>query len=386
MQRWIIHIDMDAFFAAVEQRDHPEFRGQPVIIGGTSIRGVVSTASYEARAFGVHSAMPMVKARRLCPHGIYLPGNYEQYSKVSKELRAILDDFSPLVEPLSIDEAFLDVSGMQLLYKDPIEIAKAIRARIKNELNLTASAGVAANKFLAKLASDLKKPDGLVVIYPGQHTAILKNLPIRRLWGVGEVMSRQLIKHGIESIGQLAEANAAVLERYFGKGIYELQRLASGEDDRPVIAEHQAKSIGREITYAHSLYSAEAIETQFLLLAERVGWRLRQAGFSARTISIKIRFDSFKTITRSYTLEESCNLDEELFAVAKILNDKVPKAEGIRLLGISASNLVVGREISLFNDQGTKRSNLYQAVDKLRQKFGEDIVTKLRLIHDKKQE
>ncbi|MCE5284483.1 MAG: DNA polymerase IV [Pelosinus sp.] len=384
MQRWIIHIDMDAFFASVEQRDHPGYRGQPVIVGGLGLRGVVSTASYEARAYGVHSAMPMAKARRLCPQGIFLAGNYEQYSKVSKEIRAIFDEFTPLVEPLSIDEAFLDVTGMMLLFSDPVEIARRIKDRIKAELSLTASAGVAANKFLAKLASDLKKPDGLVVIYPGQHTAVLKNLPIGRLWGVGEVMSRQLIKQGIQTIGQLASADVSLLERFCGKEVYDLQRLALGQDDRPVMPDCQPKSIGREITYEHDLFSAEEIETQWLLLAEKVGWRLRRAGLSARTITVKIRFASFKTITRSRTFSEPCSTDERLFAAAKTLSAKVSKTESIRLLGITASKLTVGEEISLFSNQDTKRNNMYQAVDKLRLKFGEGVITKVRLLNDRK--
>jgi DNA polymerase-4 len=383
MQRWIIHIDMDAFFASVEQRDHPEYRGKPVIVGGLGLRGVVSTASYEARAYGVHSAMPIAKARRLCPGGIFLAGNYEQYNRVSKEIRAIFDDFTPLVEPLSIDEAFLDVSGMLRLYPDPVEIARQIKNRIKTELSLTASAGIAANKFLAKLASDLRKPDGLVVINPGEHTAILQNLPIGRLWGVGEVMAGELIKQGIQTIGQLAKANTTLLERSCGKGIHELQRLAQGQDDRPVVVESQPKSIGREITYEYNLISPEEMEAQWLLLAEKVGWRLRRAGFRARTVTVKIRFASFKTVTRSCTLAEPSNLDETLFATAKMLSSKVIMNEGIRLLGITATNLTTGEEISLFDDQDTKRNNMYQAVDRLRQKFGEGVITKLRLLKGK---
>lgn len=380
MQRWIIHIDMDAFFASVEQRDHPEYRGKPVIVGGLGLRGVVSTASYEARAFGVHSAMPMSTARRLCPHGIFLPGNYEQYSRVSKEIRAIFDDFTPLVEPLSIDEAFLDVSGMMLLYPDAAEIARQIKERIKTELSLTASAGVAANKFLAKLASDLKKPDGFVIINPGEHTAILNNLPIRRLWGVGDVMAEALTKQGIQTIGELAKADAGLLEQAFGKGVYDLQRLALGQDERPVVAECQPKSIGREITYEHNLFLPEAIETQWLYLAEKVGWRLRRAGLSARTVTIKLRFASFKTVTRSHTLAEPSNTDEALFTAAKMLSGKVPRSEGIRLLGITASNLVLGGEISLFDNSDAKYIHMYQAVDMLRRRYGEKIITRLRLL------
>lgn len=386
MQRWIIHIDMDAFFAAVEQRDNPLYKGKPVIVGGLSGRGVVSTASYEARAFGVHSAMPMAAARRMCPSGIFLAGNHQKYSKVSKELRAIFADFSPIIEPLSLDEAFLDVTGMQLLYPDPVEIAREIKRRIQEDLQLTASAGVAENKFLAKLASDLKKPDGLVVIRPGEHTAILKNLPIGRLWGVGEVTAKELIKQGITTIGQLLEANACLLERSIGKGIYDLKRLASGQDDRPVVPSHQPKSIGREITYEQNLFALDKIETQLMLLAEDVGWRLRCSGFTARTVTLKIRFASFKTITRSHTLEEASNLDEVLFTTAKMLNNNVIKPEGIRLLGITAANLVCGSEMSLFDDKYEKCKAMHQAVDGLRRKFGDGIVTKLRLLSAKEPE
>ncbi len=386
MQRWIIHIDMDAFYAAVEQRDNPDLRGKPVIIGGLSVRGVVSTASYEARKFGVHSAMPMVEARRRCPQGIFLPGDHAKYSRISHEIQHILADFSPLIEPLSLDEAFLDVSGMERLWGDPVDIARRIKARIKDEIGLTASAGVAANKFLAKLASDLQKPDGLVVIRPGDEARMLRDIPIDCLWGVGEVTAGVMKKLGIHTIGQLAQTDVKVLERHCGNAAYELHQLAHGQDERPVIPGHEPKSIGKEITFAQNLIANDEIYANLLDLAGKVGWRLRRKGYSGRTITVKIRFASFKTITRSRTLTEPTCLDDVIYETAKDICAKVALPEGIRLLGITASNLLKGTgQASLFSTTD-KRMALYQAVDELREKYGEDIVTKGTLIKPGDQE
>lgn len=382
MKRCIIHVDMDAFFAAVEQRDNSILRGRPVIIGGLSGRGVVSTASYEARQFGVRSAMPMVEARRRCPQGVFLTGNYDKYSKVSRRLMDILSEFSPVIEPLSIDEAFLDMTGTEWLYPDIGTVAIQIKERIKSELGLVASVGVAPNKFLAKLASDLEKPDGLVIIKQDEAERLLMDLPVSRLWGVGATTAASLHKIGIHTIGELAQTDCAVLEKHCGKLAYELHRLARGHDDRPVISQHQPKSIGKETTFEVDLNNRQQIEAELLLLAEKVGWRLRRYGYSARTITLKVRFASFRTITRSKTLLEPTNFDEVIYKIVQEIWQNTAMTEGVRLLGISTANLQVGcGQTSLFNDENNeKRQALYNTVDKLKERFGEAIVTKGRLI------
>lgn len=379
MQRWVIHVDMDAFFASVEQRDNPQLRGKPVIVGGLGNRGVVSTASYEARRFGVHSAMPMSEARRLCPQGIYLPGDHKKYGRVSAQIQEILLDFSPVIEPLSLDEAFLDMTGMERVFPDIVNAARQIKSRIRTELDLTASAGVATNKFLAKLASDLEKPDGLVVIRSGEEAAVLQPLSVSRLWGVGKATKDVLHKLGIETIGQLAKTDVELLIPHFGKLAYDMSRLSRGLDDRSVVPEREPKSIGKEITFETDLLAPEDVRSQLLLLAEKVGWRLRRREYFARTVTVKIRFASFHTITRSRTLTEPTQFDEVLFATALDICKDLSLQEGIRLLGISAARLQSGGgQISLFDGQKEKRSALYQTVDQLKARFGEEILMKGR--------
>lgn len=384
MQRWIIHVDMDAFFAAVEQRDDPALRGRPVIVGGIGRRGVVSTASYEARRFGVHSAMPMAEARRRCPHAVFMPGNHRKYARVAGEIRAILAAFSPLVEPLSLDEAFLDVSGMEWLYKDPKDIATAIKTRIRDELALTASAGVAPNKFLAKLASDWGKPDGLVVVRPEEVAAFLRAMPISRLWGAGEKTAALLKGIGINTIGQLADADETILRKHFGQSAGDMRRLARGEDDRPVVPEHEPKSVGNEVTFAEDLRSRDDIGTCLLALSQKVGRRLRQAGYAGRTVTVKIRFGSFRTITRSRTLGEPTLLGDTIYETARAIMAGVELTEGVRLLGVTLSNLqVYGSQTSLFAADDDKKLKASVAVDRLKDKFGEGAVTRGRLMPPK---
>lgn len=380
MQRWIIHVDMDAFYASVEQRDNPELQGKPVIVGGASSRGVVATASYEARQYGVRSAMPMSEARRRCPEGIIVVPNHKRYADVSGQIRAIMDRYSPLVEPLSLDEAFLDVTGMEMLYPDPVEIACRIKADIKRELELTASAGVAPNKFLAKLASDIKKPDGLFVIRPGEEQAVLWKLPVERLWGVGEVTAQTLKKLGLRTIGQVAQANPKTLEHHIGKLAIDLNRLANGIDDRPVVPEQDPKSVGNEETFEYDLVSWEAMETEILSLADRVGWRLRRLNLAGRTITVKIRFASFRTVTRSRTLDCTTNLDEIIYQTACELARTVAITEGVRLLGVMVSNLQQsGETIALFDEQREKLVAVHKTVDELKARFGGKIVSRGRL-------
>ncbi len=385
MQRWIIHVDMDAFFAAVEQRDDPALRGRPVVVGGVGRRGVVSTASYEARRFGVHSAMPMSEARRRCPNAVFMPGDHKKYARVAGEIRSILAAFSPLVEPLSLDEAFLDVTGMEWLYPDPAAIAAAIKERIRRELGLTASAGVAPNKYLAKLASDWRKPDGLVVVRPEEVTAFLQVMPIGRLWGAGEKTTKMLQGLGINTIGQLADADEAILARHFGHAAAAMRRLARGEDDRPVVPEHEPKSIGNEVTFAEDLSSREETDTCLLALSHKVSRRLRQAGYAGRTVTVKIRFGSFRTITRSRTLGEPTLLGDTIYETVAAIMAGVEISEGIRLLGVTMSGLqVYGSQASLFADgDDEKRMKVSVAVDRLKDKFGEGAVTRGRLLMPK---
>ncbi|WP_333595217.1 DNA polymerase IV [Anaerospora hongkongensis] len=381
MQRYIIHVDMDAFYASIEQRDKPELAGAPVIVGGLSNRGVVATASYEARKYGVHSAMSMAEARRRCPEAVFITPDHRKYSFVSAQIRQILDRYSPLVEPLSLDEAFLDVTGMDGLYADPADIARRIKEEIKQQLRLTASAGVAPNKFLAKLASDLQKPDGLYIIRPGEEAQVLAGLPVRRLWGVGEVTAASIAKLGIRTIGQFAAADPKLLERHIGRDVYDLQRLARGLDDRPVVPDQQIKSVGNEETFDQDLYQWDEIEKQLLLFADKVGWRLRRLTLSGRTITVKVRFASFKTITRSRTLEEATNLDDTLYHIARELYKSIPSAEGIRLLGLTVSNLQpAGQTMALFDSKQEKQESLHKVVDELKVRFGAAAVMKGRLI------
>ena len=380
-QRWIIHVDMDAYFAAVEQRDNPAYLGKPIIIGGLSGRGVVSTASYEARKYGVTSAMPMVEARRRCPAGIFLSPNMSKYAHVSDQIRQIFDCFSPTVEPLSMDEAFLDVTGMEYLYPDITVMARQIKDRIKQELNLTASAGVATNKFLAKLASDLKKPDGLVIIRPGEEIDLLAPMSVRKLWGVGIATARILKSLNIETIGDFRCCNLKLVEQHLGTCPTELYNLAWGRDDRPVIPDREAKSIGNENTFIRDLWSKDEIRGVLLALAEKVGWRLRKAGLCGRTITIKVRFSSFRTVTRSLTLPSSLSLDETIYQLACEMISKIPMHEGVRLLGITVSKLGQGvKQFSLFDEPNERQEKIATVMDKLKEKFGEGIITRGKIL------
>ena len=376
--RWILHMDMDAFFAAVEQRDHEEYRGKPVIVGGLSARGVVSTASYEARKFGVHSAMPMAIARRKCPNGIFLTGDYRKYGKVSDQIFRILDRFSPLVEPLSIDEGFLDLTGMEQLMESPEDYGRKLKAAIRKETGLIASVGIAPNKFLAKLASDLQKPDGLVIIRREDIPKILWPLPISKIWGVGKKTAARLSLYGYRSIGDLAKVERDILQRQVGTRLADhLIELSNGRDNRPVEPFHEAQSIGKETTFEEDLHSREEIEQNLLSLAAQVGWRLRREGKQARTIQIKIRLGDFSTYTRQKTLPESIQYDEDIYHEALQLFRSFPRPRnsGIRLLGISGSGFDTPSETSLFTlEQNQKKEKLYSALDRLKSKFGEGII------------
>lgn len=381
--RWILHIDMDAYFASIEQRDQPAYRNKPVIIGGSSGRGVVATASYEARKYGIRSAMPMSEARRRCPEGIFLTPNMNKYASVSDQIRHIFESFSPLVEPLSMDEAFLDVTGMKYLYTDATDIACQIKEKIKKELNLTASAGVATNKFLAKLASDLQKPDGLVTIHPGEEISLLAPMPVTKLWGVGKATASLLKKLRVETINDFRHTDIKVLEHHLGPCAIELYNLAWGRDNRLVIPDREAKSIGNENTFEVDLRSPDEIKGVLLALSEKLGWRLRKAGLWGRTITVKVRFPSFRTITRSVTLSSAISLDEKIYQTASEILQRIPLHEGVRLLGITVSKLGQSSgQLSLFDDNNEidkRREKITAVMDKLKDKFGETIITRGRV-------
>lgn len=385
MGRLVMHVDMDAFFAAIEQRDHEGYRGQPVIVGGLSGRGVVSTCSYEARRFGVHSAMPMVRARRLCPQGIFLPGRFERYRAVSREIFAIFARYAPVVEPLSIDEAFLDLTGMEHLMGTPLAYARKLKAEIREKTGLVASVGLAPNKFLAKLASDLRKPDGLVIVTPENMRAILDPLPVGRIWGVGrkteQVLQRLGIRHIQELRGTPREKLAAAMGEHMAT---HLLALADGQDDRPVAPREPAKSIGKEVTFPVDLQSQAEAEQVLLELAEKVGYRLRREGVKGRTVQLKLRLGNFKTYTRSRTLPEATCYDEEIYHVAQALYQSLGICQGIRLLGISVSSFDCDAELSLFAEQTQKKERLYAAIDRIKDKFGERGITKAQLLRKNK--
>lgn len=381
----ILHVDMDAFFAAVEQRDQPELKGKPVIIGGDPhSRGVVSTCSYEARKYGVRSAMPLREAYSRCPHGIFLPGNHSKYEQVSREIRKVLYQYTPLVEPLSTDEAFLDVHGCERLFGNAVEIGLKIKDAIQKEINLTASVGVAPNKFLAKLGSDLEKPDGFVVITKERIQEVLWPLPITRLWGVGEKTAEFLIAKGIKTIGMLARLDPEILQSNLGKMGPELYRLAHGIDNRQVETGHEAKSIGNETTFSQDTGDLEFVETTFLELAEQVGRRLRKSNVTGRTINIKLRYSNFKTITRAKTLTRATNSTQTIYEVAlELFHSTDLYNKMFRLVGVSISNLTGQKDaqISLFEEEEDLHSDVLSTImDDLKDRFGEKAVTRARLI------
>ncbi len=373
MARWILHVDMDAFYASVEQRDHPEYRGKPLVVGGIGRRGVVATASYEARKYGVHSAMPMETARRLCPQGIFIAGDHDKYAAVSAQIMAILSDYSPLVEPLSLDEAFLDLSGMELIFASPIEIAREIKQRVRDELQLTVSAGLAPNKFLAKMASDLKKPDGLVAVAHGGEQDFLAELPIEKLWGVGDVTAKSLRAKGFTKISQLALLAEADLKPFFGQAAATVYNLVRGIDDRPVVPGRESKSIGAEETFPYDLTDTDEMRTMLTVMTNRVGARLRQENFAAWTITLKLRYGNFQTLTRQRKLTRPTQADETIYRTAlDLLMQHAAPATGIRLLGITVSHFESAErlEACLFDDREEKGRQISSVMDHLREKFG----------------
>ena len=393
-EKHIIHLDMDAFYPAVEVLDNPDLKGKPVIVGGNRERGVVSSASYEARKFGVHSAQPTARAFRLCPKGIFLPPRMERYKEISDQVFEIFFRFTPLVEPLSIDEAFLDVTGSTRLFGLPVDIAKKIKHLVRQETGLTVSAGLAPSKFIAKIASDMDKPDGLTIVPRDRIRAFLDPLPIGKMWGVGKVTQEALNRLNIHTFKDLRTTSALVLEKKFGKGGLKIHQLAMGLDERDVVPHHKEKSIGHEVTFSRDILDKDEAKQELLSLASRVARRMRRHGLSGKTVTLKVKYLDFVQVTRAKTLTKSTDDGPEIYATVCLLLKKTGVGKKpVRLLGISLSQLShAGSEgqLSLFSrdvaDQ--KKKDLNTALDSLLDKFGEKSVrpgTLVRRDEDKKE-
>ncbi len=394
----IIHLDLDAFFASVEQRDNPAYRGKPLIVGGisggkgNSNRGVVCAASYEARKYGVHAGMPIWEARQKCHKGIFVPTQMNKYLKESKKFFQICSSYTPLIEPLSVDELFLDVSGCESLFGSSEYIGRKIKERIYQELGLKVSVGIAENKFLAKIATNLGKPDGFYIIPSKNIKKILYPLPVSSLWGIGKKTEELLKKSGIYQVEQLAKMPDSILENLLGKNGKKIKLLAKGIDKSPVTPPSEAKSIGKETTFGTNITEKAVLVKELLKISQMVGYIARKKGYKGKTITLKIRFHNFITFNRSKTLENPTHIDDIIFKTVVELLDKVRhKKGGVRLLGIKLSNFALGNEIKqlkFLRDEEDKKDDkleqLTQSLDKIREKFGAKAVTRASLLKVKK--
>lgn len=384
----ILHVDMDAFFAAIEVLDHPEWKGKPLVVGSPpDKRGVVSTCSYEARKFGIHSAMPSRTAGKLCPHAIFVEPRMSRYAEISGRIMTLFEEFTPLVEPLSLDEAFLDVSGALHIWGDAVAIARELKARIRTQIGLTASVGVAPNKFLAKMASDMNKPDGLTIVpvTEPEIMAFLAPMPVSKMWGVGKVSGARLEKEGIRTIGQLQTLSPAGMEALFGRtGARDMEELVRGRDDRAVITHWEEKSISNEHTFDADEGDFSRVRQRLLELVEEVGGRLRGIGKLARTAQIKVRYSDFSTITRQMSFQAALDCDRELIQCAFTLFDRERIGRPVRLIGFGVHNLVTPEQAApvqrdLFANTASapvdaRNKKLDQAVDSLRKAFGSQAI------------
>ncbi len=380
--RSILHVDMDAFYASVEQRDDPELRGKPLAVGGTSNRGVVAAASYEAREFGVRSAMPMRDALRRCPHLLRVRPRMAHYKSVSRQVFEIFRSFTPLVEGLSLDEAFLDVTASESLFGPPEDIAAAIKKKILETTSLTASVGVARNKLVAKIASDLDKPDGLTIVYPEHYASRLDPLPAAVIPGIGRETLKRLEHAGLRTVRDLREAPDRVLEPVFGRYTRKTRERASGIDDRPVVPSREEKSISAEETYDADLTTRSQMERELLRLTERTSARLRKAGLAAGTVQIKIRQSDFKTYTRQRRIQPAVNGTDSVFGIARdLLGSWLSRNPGarIRLLGVGGSDLAPAEQPDLFADSDSTTA-VDEAVDRIRDRFGPDVLGRARTL------
>ncbi len=396
----ILHVDMDAFFASVEIRDDPSLVGRPVVVGGRGDRGVVAAASYEARVYGVRSAMPSARARRLCPDAVWISGHYDRYAEVSRELHELFAEVTPLVEGIALDEAFLDVAGARRLFGPPAAIAAAIRARVQEALGLTASVGVARIKLLAKLASEAAKPRvrengdvdpgaGVVVVEPTTELEFLHAHPVRALWGVGPATEKRLARYGIRTIGELAALPLETMVGALGPGLgRHLHDLAWARDPRSVVPNQAAKSIGHEETYGRDLAAAAELRREVVRLSDGVANRLRRSGVAARTVTLKVRFPDFRTVTRSRSLPDATDVAHDVAAAAAALLDTVDTSAGVRLLGVSCSHLgpPPARQLELLDGDGCPPGDSHRlaadAVEVIRRRFGDGAVGPASLAAD----
>jgi DNA polymerase-4 len=376
----IIHLDMDAFYPAVEVLDNAELKGKAVIVGGGRERGVVSSASYEARKFGVHSAQPMATAMRLCPEGIFLPVRMSRYQEISRRVFEIFFRFTPLVEPLSIDEAFLDVSRSVRLLGQPEDIARKIKQMVLEETALTVSAGVAPSKFVAKIASGMNKPDGLTIVPRDRVREFLDPLPIRKMWGVGKVTQQALTRLNVRTFRDLSQVPVGILEQTFGKQGLKMHGLSMGIDERDVVPDHDPKSIGHEMTFSQDVLRMDVAKKELLSMANKVARRMRRAGVSGKTVTLKVKHSDFVQVTRSATLSEYTDDWMKVYStVCGLLEKTAVGRKPVRLLGISLSQLCFqgpGSQISLFgqSEESKKREDLNTALDYLYEKHGEKTV------------
>jgi len=418
----VLHVDMDCFFAAVEVLDEPALTGLPVIVGGTGARGVVASCSYEARLTGVHSAMPMTEARRRCPNAVIIPGRHDRYGEVSRQLHDVFHEFTPVIEPIAFDEAFLDVSGSHALFGPSAEIAWKVRARVREVLSLDCSVGVGRSKLVAKLASRAAKPrataagilpgEGVVVVEAAEEADFLRPRPVRDLWGVGPKTAERLAGYGIRTVGDAAELDLATAERILGRAAgRQLHALARGEDVRPVEADRQVKSVGHEETFPRDLHDHDGLHVEIVRLSDSVGSRLRAAGVVGRTVNLKVRFGDFRTVTRAHSLGRPLESSSEIAAIASALLEGVDVATGVRLIGVSVSSLepesaASGRQLSLLGaaelvrgsagarstaepgvrlpgDAGPspgRRGDVERAVDAIRRRYGQRSVGPAALV------
>lgn len=372
--RWIAHVDMDAFYASIEIRDNPALAGEPVVVGGPAAeRGVVAAASYEARRFGIHSAMPMARAARLCPKLVRLSVNMGKYKHVSDQIMVIFDRFSPIIEPLSLDEAFLDLTGTEQIFGPPETAGRRIKQEIREATRLTASVGIAPRKFVAKIASDLRKPDGLVVVGQQEVESFLAPLPIGRLWGVGPKTLERLSRMGVETIGDLTKVPGEELSRRFGIWGERLLDLAQGRDDRGVVPEWEAKSYSHEETFATDRGDPELLAAVMLDQACRVARRLRRAGAAGRVVTVKIRYGDFTTITRQRRLPRPTTLAEEIYEEAKLLFQGAWDGRPVRLLGVGVAQAESREEAGLpfqSEERRERRRRLAGTIDRIQEKYG----------------
>ena len=379
----ILHVDMDSFFVSVELLSRPELRGIPTAVGGATGRSVIASASYEARRYGVRSAMPVARARQLCPDLVMLPPNFAAYRAASREVMRLFQDFTPLVEPLSIDEAFLDVAGSLRLFGTPADIARELRRRVRAETGLPASVGLATTKHVAKLASQRAKPDGVLEIPPGRTLAFLHPLPVEAIWGVGGATARALHGRAIHTVGDLAREPLDALARLIGRAnATRLHHLANGRDAREVTTARVEKSFGHEETFAHDVTDPAVLQRELLRLAARTAERLRGHHAEARTIGLKLRWSDFQTITRSRTLADATSATQRIYRTAlELLDDAWPPGRPVRLIGVRAEHFVPeGSGAAALWDEDTEWKGVDRAADAVRQRFGDAGLRPARLL------